>query len=118
MGILAPHRLPSGDLEVFDSQAADGETLDELLHGDKDSGLNGPAGWIGDAISKAARSKNLRVVYNRQPSQTRHSETCLLHVLSRALVPEVSAGAFVKNADRFFDKYHAALQKEGVGHAR
>ena len=112
------HRLPSGAIEVFDSQATGGETLDELLMGDQDNGYNGPAGWLGDAVSKAARSQNLRVEYNRQPSQSRVSESCLLHVLSRALVPEVSAGAFVKKADRFFDKYHAALQKEESRHAR
>ena len=102
------HRLPSGAIEVFDSQATGGETLDELLMGDQDNGYNGPAGWLGDAVSKAARSQNLRVEYNRKPSQSRVSESCLLHVLSRALVPGVSAGAFVKKADRFFDRWYAA----------
>ena len=105
------HRLPSGNLEIFDSEATGGETLGELVMGDDTSNLNGPAGWLGDAIAKAARSQNLRVEYNCHPSQTRRSESCLLHVLSRALVPEVSAGAFVKKADRFFDKYYASLQE-------
>ena len=42
------HRRPTGAgsaLEVYDSQATSGDILGELLHGEKDNGLNGPPGW-------------------------------------------------------------------------
>ena len=84
------HRLPSGDFEFFDSQASNGETLDEFLSGDQDpKRLNGPAGWLGEALERAAGKENVRVVYNRGATQSKSSETCLLHTLARALVPGV-----------------------------
>ena len=48
--------------------------------------------------------------YNRGATQSKSSETCLLHTLARALVPGVPAKTFVKKADRFFVKHYAAQE--------
>ena len=112
------HRLPSGNLEFFDSQAANGENLDEFLSGDQDpKRLNGPAGWLGEALARATEKEKVRVEYNHSASQSKSSETCLLHTLARALLPGVPAKTFVKKADRFFVKNYAA-QGGGQSHPR
>ena len=107
------HRLPSGNLEFYDSQSVKGETLDEFLlgHGDT-SNLNGPAGWLGEALAQAAGKENVRVEYNRSAPQGKRSNSCLLHTLARALVPGVPAKTFVKKADRFFVKHYAEKEKQ------
>ena len=113
------HRLPSGDLEFFDSQAANGENLDEFLSGDQDPKRhNGPAGWLGEALAHAAEKDNVHVVYNRGAPQSRSSESCLLHTLARALLPGVPAKTFVKKADRFFVKHYDAQDEKQKRHSR
>ena len=105
------YRLPSGNLEFFDSQAANGENLDEFLSGDQDpKRLNGPAGWLGEALDHATEKEKVRIEYNRGATQSRQSESCLLHTLARALLPEVPAKTFVKKADRFFVKHYASQE--------
>ena len=78
-------------------------------HGDT-SNLNGPAGWLGEALAQAAGKENVRVEYNRGAPQGKCSNSCLLHTLARALVPGVPAKTFVKKADRFFVKHYAAQE--------
>ena len=110
------HRLPSGNFEFFDSQSVGGENLTEFLSGDQDpKRLNGPAGWLGEALAQAAEKENVRVEYNRGAPQSKRSESCLLHTLARALLPGVPAKTFVKKADRFFVKHYAAKEeRQGI----
>ena len=110
------HRLPGGALEVFDSQADCGETLAQLLFGEGDStGLNGPPGWLGAALTLAARREGAPVVFNPAATQTASAQSCLLHTLARAAAPGAEGGAFVKRAHRFFEKWYA---RHGEGGGR
>ena len=94
------------ELEIYDSQAARGETLRDYLDGKRGDKLNGPPGWLGRVLSELA-AHNVRFTYNKRAPQGRDSETCLLHTLARAAAPDVPPAQFTQKANRFFVKYAA-----------
>ena len=96
------------EVEIYDSQAARGETLRDYLEGKRGTRLNGPPGWLGQALAEMAAHHDVRLSYNKHAPQGKDSETCLLHTLARAAAPEVTAAQFTKKANRFFVKHAAA----------
>ena len=91
------------EIEIYDSQAARGETARDYLDGKRGDKLNGPPGWLGRALS----AHNVRLTYNQRAVQSSRSETCLLHTLARAAAPDVPPAQFTQKANRFFVKYAA-----------
>ena len=87
------------DIEVFDSQATDAQTVPSYLLGTEGGGLNGePADWLGRVLLGLKLDRGISLSFNCNPSQPSSSEGCLLHCLARSATLDVSPAEFTKKA--------------------